>query len=98
MRAAINRMKSGKALGPHDIPVELWDCLGLSERAGQWTLQTHCLMQCLRNRGGGYWYCFSRTRVICSTVVTTERENSTKKLWERVFELRLRRPVCIGDV
>lgn len=24
---AINRMKSGKALGPHNIPVELWDCL-----------------------------------------------------------------------
>lgn len=28
VRRALKRMKSGKALGPDDIPVEVWKCLG----------------------------------------------------------------------
>ena len=28
LRKALKRMKSGKALGPDYIPVELWRCLG----------------------------------------------------------------------
>ena len=28
VRAAMNRMKTGKAVGPDDIPVEAWKCLG----------------------------------------------------------------------
>ena len=28
VRAAMNRMKTGKAVGPDDIPVEAWRCLG----------------------------------------------------------------------
>ena len=28
VRAAINRMKTGKAVGPDDIPIEAWKCLG----------------------------------------------------------------------
>ncbi|KAK3536404.1 hypothetical protein QTP86_008886 [Hemibagrus guttatus] len=28
VRKALNRMKSGKAVGPDDIPVEVWKCLG----------------------------------------------------------------------
>ena len=27
-RAVMNRMKTGKAVGPNDIPVEAWRCLG----------------------------------------------------------------------
>ena len=32
VRAAMNRMKTGKAVGPDDIPVETWRCLGAAER------------------------------------------------------------------
>lgn len=28
VRAAMKRMKSGKAVGPDEIPVEVWRCLG----------------------------------------------------------------------
>lgn len=28
VRSALKRMKSGKALGPHDAPLEVWKCLG----------------------------------------------------------------------
>ena len=28
VRAAMNRMKTGKAVDPDDIPVEAWKCLG----------------------------------------------------------------------
>lgn len=28
VRCALKRIKSGKALRPHDIPVEVWKCLG----------------------------------------------------------------------
>ena len=28
VRAAMNRMKTGKPVGPDDIPVEAWKCLG----------------------------------------------------------------------
>ena len=28
VRATMNRMKTGKAVGPDDIPVEAWRCLG----------------------------------------------------------------------
>ena len=28
VRAAMNRMKTGKAVSPDDIPVEAWKCLG----------------------------------------------------------------------
>ena len=28
VRRALKRMKSGKAVGPDDIPVEVWKCLG----------------------------------------------------------------------
>ena len=28
VRAAMNRMKTGKAVGPDNIPVEAWKCLG----------------------------------------------------------------------
>ena len=28
VRKALKRMKSGKAVGPDDIPVEVWKCLG----------------------------------------------------------------------
>ncbi|KAK3533651.1 hypothetical protein QTP70_024030, partial [Hemibagrus guttatus] len=30
VRKALKRMKSGKAVGPDDIPVEVWKCLGVS--------------------------------------------------------------------
>ena len=28
VRRALKRIKSGKAVGPDDIPVEVWKCLG----------------------------------------------------------------------
>ena len=28
VRVAMNRMKTGKAVGPDDMPVEAWRCLG----------------------------------------------------------------------
>ncbi|KAK3558621.1 hypothetical protein QTP86_022047 [Hemibagrus guttatus] len=67
VRKALKRMKSGKAVGPDDIPVEVWKCLG--EAAVE--LLTSWFNRVLENLEKAYdrvpreelWYCMRKSRV-----------------------------------
>ncbi|KAK3512115.1 hypothetical protein QTP70_031146 [Hemibagrus guttatus] len=67
VRKALKRMKSGKAVGPDDIPVEVWKCLG--EAAVE--LLTSLFNRVLENLEKAYdrvpreelWYCMRKSGV-----------------------------------
>ncbi|KAK3558182.1 hypothetical protein QTP86_012373 [Hemibagrus guttatus] len=67
VRKALKRMKSGKAVGPDDIPVEVWKCLG--EAAVQFL--TSLFNRVLENLEKAYdrvpreelWYCMRKSGV-----------------------------------
>lgn len=61
MLVATKRKRSGNMVGPDDIPVDIWRCLGMGSRGGY-----------PRNGEEVYWYKFSRRRVMCRAVVTAE--------------------------
>ncbi|KAK3545944.1 hypothetical protein QTP70_016948, partial [Hemibagrus guttatus] len=98
VRMALKRMKSGKAVGPDDIPVEVWKCLGEaavefltslfnrvleSERMlEEW--RRSVLVPIFKNKGDVQ---------SCSNYRGTKLMSHTKKLWERVVEARLRKVV-----
>lgn len=60
VRLALKRMKSGKAVGPDDIPMEVWKCSRERERTVDFCQE--CLAQFGRARGslksgeGVSWY------------------------------------------
>ncbi|KAK3528390.1 hypothetical protein QTP86_034256, partial [Hemibagrus guttatus] len=94
------RMKSGKAVGPDDIPVEVWKCLGEaavefltslfnrvleSERMPEeW--RRSVLVLIFKNKGDVQ---------SCSNYRGIKLMSHTMKLWERVVEARLRKVVEI---
>ncbi|KAK3574849.1 hypothetical protein QTP86_018434, partial [Hemibagrus guttatus] len=98
VRKALKRMKSGKAVGPDDIPVEVWKCLGEaavefltslfnrvleSERMPEeW--RRSVLVPIFKNKGDVQ---------SCSNY----RGIKLMKLWERVVEARLRKVVEICE-
>ncbi|KAK3521777.1 hypothetical protein QTP70_018302 [Hemibagrus guttatus] len=102
VRKALKRMKSGKAVGPDDIPVEVWKCLGeaavefltsLFNRAlesermpEEW--RRSVLVPIFKNKG--YVQSSSNYRGI-------KLMSHTMKLWERVVEARLRKVVEICE-
>ncbi|KAK3545295.1 hypothetical protein QTP70_003341 [Hemibagrus guttatus] len=67
VRKALKRMKSGKAVGPDDIPVEVWKCLG--EAAVEFLASL--FSRVLENLGKAYdrvpreelWYCMRKSGV-----------------------------------
>ncbi|KAK3574027.1 hypothetical protein QTP86_000457 [Hemibagrus guttatus] len=67
VRKALKRMKSGKAVGPDDIPVEVWECLG--EAAVEFL--TSLFNRVLENLEKAYdrvpreelWYCMRKSGV-----------------------------------
>ncbi|KAK3542928.1 hypothetical protein QTP70_007300 [Hemibagrus guttatus] len=95
-------MKSGKAVGPDDIPVEVWKCLGEaavefltslfnrvleSERMPEeW--RRSVLVPIFRNKGDVQ---------SCSNYRGIKLMSHTMKLWERVVEARLRKVVEICE-
>ncbi|KAK3532174.1 hypothetical protein QTP86_009195 [Hemibagrus guttatus] len=95
-------MKSGKAVGPDDIPVEVWKCLGEaavefltslfnrvleSERMpGEW--RRSVLVPIFKNKGDVQ---------SCSNYRGIKLMSHTVKLWERVVEARLRKVVEICE-
>lgn len=95
-------MKSGKAVGPDDIPVEVWKCLGEvsvefltrlfnqileSERMPEeW--RKSVLVPIFKNKGDVQH---------CGNYRGIKLMSHTMKLWERVVEARLRAEVSICE-
>ncbi|KAK3564719.1 hypothetical protein QTP86_024874, partial [Hemibagrus guttatus] len=102
VRKALKRMKSGKAVGPDDIPVEVWKCLG--EAAVEFltslfnrVLETERMLEewrrsvlvpIFKNKGDVQ---------SCSNYRGIKLMSHTMKLWERVVEARLRKVVEICE-
>ncbi|KAK3535500.1 hypothetical protein QTP70_016924 [Hemibagrus guttatus] len=102
VRKALKRMKSGKAVGPGDIPVEVWKCLGEaavefltslfnrileSEKIPEeW--RRSVLVSIFKNKGDV---------MSCSNYRGIKLMSHTMKLWERVVEARLRKVVEICE-
>ncbi|KAK3513646.1 hypothetical protein QTP70_028816, partial [Hemibagrus guttatus] len=102
VRKALKRMKSGKAVGPDDIPVEVWKCLGeaavefltslfnrVLEREKmleEW--RRSVLVPIFKNNGDVQ---------SCSNYRGIQLMSHTMKLWERVVEARLRKVVEICE-
>ncbi|KAK3535012.1 hypothetical protein QTP70_001970 [Hemibagrus guttatus] len=102
VRKALKRMKSGKAVGPDDIPVEVWKCLGeaaveflasLFNRVlesenmpEEW--RRSVLMPIFKNKGDVQ---------SCSNYRGIKLMSHTMKVWERVVEARLRKVVEICE-
>ncbi|KAK3543381.1 hypothetical protein QTP70_018399 [Hemibagrus guttatus] len=102
VRKVLKRMKSGKAVGPDDIPVEVWKCLGEaamefltslfnrvleSERMPEeW--RRSVLVPIFKNKGDVQ---------SCSNYRGIKLISHTMKLWERVVEARLRKVVEICE-
>ncbi|KAK3507716.1 hypothetical protein QTP70_034822 [Hemibagrus guttatus] len=102
VRKALKRMKSGKAVGPDDLPVEVWKCLGEaaveflaslfnrvleSERMPEeW--RRSVLVPIFKNKGD---------MQSCSNYRGIKLMSHTMKLWERVVEARLRKVVEICE-
>ncbi|KAK3532456.1 hypothetical protein QTP86_018454, partial [Hemibagrus guttatus] len=102
VRKALKRMKSGKAVGPDDVPVEVWKCLGEaavefltslfnrvleSERMPEeW--RRSVLVPIFKNKGDVQ---------SCSNYRGIKLMSHTMKVWERVVEARLRKVVEICE-
>ncbi|KAK3568206.1 hypothetical protein QTP86_000223 [Hemibagrus guttatus] len=102
VRKALKRMKSGKAVGPDEFPVEVWKCLGdaaveflaslfnrvlESERMPEeW--RRSVLVPIFKNKGDVQ---------SCSNYRGIKLMSHTMKLWERVVEARLRKVVEICE-
>ncbi|KAK3507793.1 hypothetical protein QTP70_000403 [Hemibagrus guttatus] len=102
VRKALKRMKSGKAVGPDDIPVEVWKCLGeaaveflaslfnrVLESEGmpeEW--RRSVFVPIFKNKGDVQ---------SCSNYRGIKLMSHTMKVWERVVEARLRKVVEICE-
>ncbi|KAK3561878.1 hypothetical protein QTP86_017458 [Hemibagrus guttatus] len=102
VRKALKRMKSGKAVGSDDIPVEVWKCLGEaaveflaslfnrvleSERMPEeW--RRSVFVPIFKNKGDVQ---------SCSNYRGIKLMSHTMKLWDRVVEARLRKVVEICE-
>ena len=102
VKNAVRRMKKGKAVGPEELPVEVWKCMGkmgikflnrlfnrllMGERMPEeW--EGVCLSQSIKTKG------------TYNAVETTEEYvklmSHTMKVWERIIEARLRDRVEIS--
>ncbi|KAK3541849.1 hypothetical protein QTP86_008058 [Hemibagrus guttatus] len=102
VRKALKRMKSGKAVGPDDIPVEVWKCLAEAavefltslfnrvlegeKMPEEW--RRSVLVPIFKNKGDVQ---------SCSNYRGIKLMSHTMKLWERVVEARLRKVVEICE-
>ncbi|MBN3291136.1 RTXE polymerase, partial [Polypterus senegalus] len=102
VRTAMKRMKNGKAVGPDDIPMEAWRCLGEmavaflnrlfngileSERMPEeW--RRSILVPIFKNKGNVQ---------DCSNYRGIKLMSHSMKLWERVVEARIRSEMMISE-
>jgi len=102
VRDALRKMKSGKAVGPDLIPMEIWKCLG--EKGLEWLTElSNVIFRTVRMPTE--W----RTSTIiphykdkgdiqdCNNYRGLKLLSHTMKLWERVIEGRLRKHVSISE-
>ncbi|KAL0906721.1 hypothetical protein M5K25_025237 [Dendrobium thyrsiflorum] len=102
VREALKKMKCGKAVGPDDIPIEVWKCLGedgiswltklfniilkTKKMPDEW--RKSVLIPIFKNKGDAQDCANYRgIKLMCHTL----------KLWERVMEHRLRRDTNISQ-
>jgi len=100
VKEALKRMKAGKALGPDNIPIEVWRCLGdvgitwltklfnnifrSNKMPDEWRRST--LVPIFKNKGDIQ---------NCTNYRGIKLMSHTMKLWERVIEHRLRRRTSV---
>ena len=98
----MQRMKNGKAVGPDDIPVEVWKCLGESAlkfltKLYNRTMESErmpeewrdsMLIPIFKNKGDVQ---------SCSNYRGIKLISHTMKLWERIVEKRLRRDLKFSN-
>ncbi|MCJ8747893.1 hypothetical protein PDJAM_G00158690 [Pangasius djambal] len=102
VRKALKRMKSGKAAGPDDIPVEVWKCLGEAAVEFLTSLFNRVLES---EKMPEEWRCSVLVPIFknkgdvqsCSNYRGIKLIIHTMKLWERVVEARLRKVVEICE-
>ena len=102
VRTAIRRMMKGKALGPDDIPVEAWLCLG--NRGIEFLTRVFNRLLC-GEKMPDEW----RESVLvsffkgkgdikeCGNYRGIKLTSHTMKLWERVIEARLRKEMRVAE-
>ena len=102
VRENMQRMKNGKAVGPDDIPVEVWKCLGESAlkfltKLYNRTMESErmpeewrdsVLIPIFKNKGDVQ---------SCSNYRGIKLIGHTMKLWERIIERRLRRDLTFSN-
>ncbi|KAJ7957409.1 Retrovirus-related Pol polyprotein LINE-1 [Quillaja saponaria] len=102
VKEAMHKMKNGKALGPDDIPIEVWRCLGdigvtwltnlfnkilvTKKMSDEWRKST--LIPIYKNKGDIQ---------SCSNYRGIKLISHTMKLWERVIERRLRNETVVSE-
>ena len=103
VRENMKRMKNGKAVGPDDMPVEVWKCLGeialeLLTKLYNRTMESvrmpeewrdSILIQFFKNNGDVQ---------SCSNYRGIKLISHTMKLWERVVERRLRSELTFSEL
>ena len=102
VRENMQRMKNGKAVGPYDMPVEVWKCLGESAlefltKLYNRTMESErmpeewrdsVLIPIFKNKGDVQ---------SCSNYRGIKLIGHTMKLWERIIERRLRRDLTFSN-
>ncbi|KAK3538723.1 hypothetical protein QTP86_014322, partial [Hemibagrus guttatus] len=103
VRKALKRMKSGKAVGPDDILVEVWKCLGEAAAVEFLTTLFNRVLESERMpeewRRSELVLIFKNKGDVqsCSNYRGIKLMSHTMKLWERVVEARLRKVVEICE-
>lgn len=95
VKGTLDKMKTGKAVGPDNIPVEVWKFLGdegivwltmYGEMPEEW--RTRPVLPIFKNKGGIQE---------CKNCRSIKLVSHIMKMWERVIEKRLREVVTISD-
>ena len=102
VREALKRIDNGRAVGPDDIPIEVWKCLG--EKGITWL--TKLFNEILKSkRMPDVWRRSTLVPIYknkgdiqnCANYRGIKLMSHTMKLWERVIERRLRQETHISE-